>query len=434
MEGEEPVPMSTKEEDQLPPVSTKEEGEQLPPASTKEGDQPPVGSTEEEEPPPLEEIVKQMRELLKGADLNQLTFRQVMTSLEEHFKVSLVALKKDLRKQLDAIIDEQNDEDDRSGEVTKTEVKSEGTVKVKKEQQKKKAASSASKGANSVAKRVKTEGSTSSGAKGKRGESSEEESADEKGEDEDDDSDDSGGKKSESEEEYQRGDDDNEEGSKKGSKKKKGSRKITGESGFQKPQVLSEALAEFVGAPMMSRPQVVKKIWEYIRQNNLQNPKNRTEIICDEKLSSIMEGQPRVTAFNLNKYLSSHYPESVAKKKLLAEAKAARGEDGSADEDSKGEKSKKRKKSGGGGGGGLTKPKRLSASMSEFIGEPMISRTQLVKKLAEYIKANNLQDPKDKRKILPDEKMTAAFVGKLPKKLNFFNMNKYIGAHLLDDE
>jgi len=56
-----------------------------------------------------------------------------------------------------------------------------------------------------------------------------------------------------------------------------------------------------------------------------------------------------------------------------------------------------------------------------------LSRPQVVKKLWEHIKANDLQDPKDKRQIICDEKMTAVFK---QAKVDMFQMNKHIGNHL----
>ncbi|KEY67052.1 hypothetical protein S40285_03113 [Stachybotrys chlorohalonatus IBT 40285] len=78
-------------------------------------------------------------------------------------------------------------------------------------------------------------------------------------------------------------------------------------------------------------------------------------------------------------------------------------------------------------GGGFQKPFLLSPTLSELCGETQLSRPQVVKKLWEHIKANELQDPKDKRQILCDEKMTAVF--RQPK-VDMFKMNKEIGNHL----
>ncbi|KAF7553320.1 hypothetical protein G7Z17_g3717 [Cylindrodendrum hubeiense] len=78
-------------------------------------------------------------------------------------------------------------------------------------------------------------------------------------------------------------------------------------------------------------------------------------------------------------------------------------------------------------GGGFMKPFNLSPALSDLVGEPQLSRPQVVKKLWEHIKANELQDPKDKRQILCDDKMQAVFK---QAKVDMFRMNKDIGNHL----
>ncbi len=50
--------------------------------------------------------------------------------------------------------------------------------------------------------------------------------------------------------------------------------------------------------------QVVKKMWEYIKANNLQNPKNKRKIILDDKLKKIFK--PPLDMFSMNKQLSKH--------------------------------------------------------------------------------------------------------------------------------
>ncbi|KAF7561403.1 hypothetical protein G7046_g2736 [Stylonectria norvegica] len=78
-------------------------------------------------------------------------------------------------------------------------------------------------------------------------------------------------------------------------------------------------------------------------------------------------------------------------------------------------------------GGGFQKPFMLSSTLSELCGETTLSRPQVVKKLWEHIKANDLQDPADRRQILCDVKMQAVFK---QAKVDMFRMNKDIGSHL----
>jgi chromatin remodeling complex protein RSC6 len=52
--------------------------------------------------------------------------------------------------------------------------------------------------------------------------------------------------------------------------------------------------------------QTVKALWEYIKENNLQNPAKRSEILCDAKLRTLFPTN-MVTMFSMNKYLSDHF-------------------------------------------------------------------------------------------------------------------------------
>lgn len=69
----------------------------------------------------------------------------------------------------------------------------------------------------------------------------------------------------------------------------------------------------------------------------------------------------------------------------------------------------------------------LSAPMSSFLGMESCPRTQVVKKLWEYIKSNNLQDPKNRRKIILDDKLKTIFPG---KSINMFSMQKHLSKHV----
>jgi len=69
------------------------------------------------------------------------------------------------------------------------------------------------------------------------------------------------------------------------------------------------------------------------------------------------------------------------------------------------------------------KPVALSAALAEIVGTNRLPRGQVSKQIWVYIKANNLQDPKDKRRILLDDKMKAVF-GENKKFVTMFNMNR----------
>jgi DNA topoisomerase-3 len=71
--------------------------------------------------------------------------------------------------------------------------------------------------------------------------------------------------------------------------------------------------------------------------------------------------------------------------------------------------------------------KAPSAALAAVIGSEAVSRPEVVKKLWEYIKAQGLQDPKDKRTILADAKLQAVF-GK--PSINMFELAGIVGKHL----
>ena len=74
---------------------------------------------------------------------------------------------------------------------------------------------------------------------------------------------------------------------------------------LQKPLKPSKELAEIVGSDPLPRGEVVSKVWEYIRKNDLQNPKDRREILADAKLKTVF-GKDKATMFEMNKYLAQH--------------------------------------------------------------------------------------------------------------------------------
>ncbi|KAI2613478.1 SWIB-domain-containing protein [Hypoxylon fragiforme] len=87
-----------------------------------------------------------------------------------------------------------------------------------------------------------------------------------------------------------------------------GSRRRKAIGGFQKPFNLSYPLAELCGEAQLSRPQVVKKLWEHIKGNQLQDPNDGRQIRCDERMQAVFK-QARVDMFQMNKLVGNHlYP------------------------------------------------------------------------------------------------------------------------------
>jgi upstream activation factor subunit UAF30 len=86
--------------------------------------------------------------------------------------------------------------------------------------------------------------------------------------------------------------------------KKKTARKPN--AAFMKPLNPSKELAEIVGASALPRTEVMKKVWAYIKKNNLQDAKNRRAINADDKLKAVFGGKKQVTMFEMTKLVSNH--------------------------------------------------------------------------------------------------------------------------------
>lgn len=88
-------------------------------------------------------------------------------------------------------------------------------------------------------------------------------------------------------------------------KTKKGERNPPKNSNLtsRKLEVL-EPLRSLLGETMLARTEVVKKLWDYIKQNELQNPQDRREIICDSRMEPIFG--KKMTMFSMNKLLSKY--------------------------------------------------------------------------------------------------------------------------------
>ncbi len=74
------------------------------------------------------------------------------------------------------------------------------------------------------------------------------------------------------------------------------------------------------------------------------------------------------------------------------------------------------------------KPMTISASLAAVIGTGAFPRTEVTKKVWEYIKKHNLQDAENKRNINADDKLKAVFGGKA--QVSMFEMTKLISGHL----
>ncbi|KAG1711717.1 hypothetical protein DVH05_008963 [Phytophthora capsici] len=213
-------------------------------------------------------------------------------------------------------------------------------------------------------------------------------------------------------------------------------KKARGGGGFNAELSLSPELAQVVGAETMARPQVVKALWAYIREHDLQDPNNKKTILLDDTLRNVFQ-RDSFTMFSMNKFVKRHVrkpddlppggwsqiprdgvssdedTETKAKKKpAKRKKKAASTEDG----DDEGKKKNNP----------FNTELSVSPELGSLIGSDRMARPQIVKALWAYIHEHNLQDPDDKRTILLDDRMKQVFQR---DSFTMFSMNKFIKRH-----
>lgn len=320
-----------------------------------------------------------IRQILHGADLEQLSRRMIRKQLETQFNMDLSVYKDRINECILRVIEEQQadgdeDEDEPEPSDADDEEEAEAHASAKKAKKKAKAATPAKKAA----------------PKRKRGE-------------------DGGGGGGSS-------------------------------SAFNMKLSLSPELAEVVGSDAMARPQIVKALWEYIRENDLQDPNNKRVIILDERMRNVFQ-RDTVTMFSMNKFMKRHVRKP---EELPPGGWSEIHRDGlSSDEDDVEKPAKKKappkKKKKAADDGDDVKPKRnpfnaelsLSPELATVVGVDRLARPQIVKQIWEYIRAHNLQDPSDKRKILLDTTLRRVFQREF---VTMFSINKYIKRHAMKPE
>lgn len=176
----------------------------------------------------------------------------------------------------------------------------------------------------------------------------------------------------------------------------------------EKAMKLSDALAAFVETDEMPARGVTQYVQAYIMENKLMDPSTGTHVLCDDKLRKLL-GTDRMTLNAVFKALKKHLiDEKKSKKKKSADSE---------------DKEKKNR--------GAAKTMILSDELAAVCKMKRAGRFGVVKALWVYIKEHNLQDPKDKRKIVCDDALFKIFK---TKKVSMFSMNKHIGRHLYEPD
>ncbi|KAJ9564036.1 hypothetical protein OSB04_000002 [Centaurea solstitialis] len=243
------------------------------------------------------------------------------------------------------------------------------------------------------------------------------------------------------EEEEEVEEEEEEENGKSGSRKR-GSKKENKEvkkkgGGFTKLCSLSPQLQQFTGVPELARTEVVKQLWIYIREHNLQDPANKKNILCDEPLRELF-GVDSIDMFQMNKALTKHIWPLNSDGAPVSLAPKEKPQKKEREEDSEEPKRKEKRQKGAGGSGsspgsGILAPIPLSEALVKFLGtgESALARSDVVKRIWNYIKQNNLQDPSDKRRILCDDKLKELFD---VDTFNGFTVSKLLTAHFIKPE
>ena len=180
----------------------------------------------------------------------------------------------------------------------------------------------------------------------------------------------------EEEEEEEESESEEEEQQPKKKRRKSSSSSGGGGGGLAAVKEISPELAAFLGkGDKMARTEIVKLLWEHIREHNLQNPENKREIVLDREMKSVF-GCDTFTMFTMNKYIGAHIhpfkPVDLTTNSSTPKKKKA-------------PKEKKPRKA------GTQAPYQLSPELVRVTGKQILPRPQVTKALWDYIKANGLQ-------------------------------------------
>ncbi|MED6167405.1 hypothetical protein PIB30_002376 [Stylosanthes scabra] len=344
------------------------------------------------------ELIGRLREFLRSSDLNTTTTATVRRQLEADFGIDLSDRKAFIREQVDLFLQSLHSQPQEQEEPQHADEDDE------------------EEGEDEEEEDAKPERSRGSDSKAETEEEDEEEADSDEDEEEQKPKNARNGKKAKA------------RSSKEGSEvvKKRG-------GGFCKLCSLSPQLQKFTGAPEMARTEVVKQLWAYIREKNLQDANNRRNIICDESLRAIF-GVDSINMFQMNKALTKHiWPldsDDVIPVKSAPKEKEKQKKHKIEDEPEEPKKKEKRQK---GGKSGFLAPLQLSDALVNFLGtgESELSRADVIKRMWDYIKGNNLQDPSDKRQIICDEKLKKLFD---VDTFNGFTVTKLLAPHFIKAE
>ncbi len=77
------------------------------------------------------------------------------------------------------------------------------------------------------------------------------------------------------------------------------------DSAFNKALTPTPSLAAVIGPQPVARTEATKRLWDYIKARNLQNPVNKRNVLCDDALKAVM-GKDEVTMFEMTALMGAH--------------------------------------------------------------------------------------------------------------------------------
>ncbi|CAA0396125.1 putative transcription regulator SWI/SNF-BAF60b family [Arabidopsis thaliana] len=173
-----------------------------------------------------------------------------------------------------------------------------------------------------------------------------------------------------------------------------GTKRKGGPGGLNKVCRVSPELEVVVGEPALPRTEIVRQLWAYIRKNNLQDPSNKRKIICDDALRVVFETDC-TDMFKMNKLLAKHILP-LDPSKDSGQAKKAKTEVETKTETTEPVSST-----------AISSTVTLSEPLGKFFGtgETEMADEEIIRRVWEYIKLNNLEDPVNPMAIQCDEKL-----------------------------
>ncbi|XP_027340942.1 uncharacterized protein LOC113854239 isoform X2 [Abrus precatorius] len=164
-----------------------------------------------------------------------------------------------------------------------------------------------------------------------------------------------------------------------------------GPGGLNKLCGVSPELQVIVGQPALPRTEIVKQLWAYIRKNNLQDPSNKRKIICNDELRVVFETDC-TDMFKMNKLLAKHIIPLEPTKQSVAKKQKVDVESGTKTAEP-------------------TPSVIISDALANFFGVTgrEMLQSEVLRRIWEYIKVNQLEDPVNPMAILCDAKLQEIF-------------------------